>query len=69
MSIPYNTYNGTKCLLLPDSMKNCKAMAKSDNTDKQKYTFESQNHTFFYLSKYWKEYVFLTLIHIINNLI
>tara|TARA_Y100000385_G_scaffold124359_1_gene129238 strand:- start:6836 stop:9178 length:2343 start_codon:yes stop_codon:yes gene_type:complete len=44
MSIPYNTYNGTKCLLLPDSMKNCKAMAKSDNTDKQKYTFESKNN-------------------------
>ena len=44
MSIPYNTYNGTKCLLLPDSMKSCKQMAKSDNDDKKKYTFPSKNN-------------------------
>lgn len=44
MSIPYNTYNGTKCLLLPDDMKSCKLMAKTDNPDKQKYVFPSKNN-------------------------
>ena len=46
MDIPINIHNGTKCITLPENMKNCKALGKSDDEQKSGYIYNSSTNQF-----------------------